>query len=496
MSILRKRIKEIFIKNNEWRLFPPVKTGILKTVIDMTEFENLEPPSEGEKIEMKNGNLVVPDHPIIPYIEGDGIGPDITKAAHLVFNAAVEKAYEGKRKVVWFKVYAGDEAIEKFHSHLTKEEILNTPPDERQKLYMPDDTLKALKEYIVSIKGPLTTPVGGGIRSLNVTFRQKLDLYACVRPVFWLPGTPSPVRNPEKLDVVIFRENTEDIYAGIEWKRNESAVEKIYQILKEEDKFKKVRFPNTANIGLKPTSEEGSKRLVRAAIKYAIQHQRRSVTLVHKGNIMKFTEGMFKNWGYEVAKEEFRDYIITEDELWDQVKGPDGVTPTTQEGAFAHLRNGRPAGDPGGRIVIKDRITDAMFQQLLLRPDEYDVIATMNLNGDYLSDACAAQVGGLGMAPGANINYDTGIALFEATHGTAPKYRNMDKVNPGSLILSGAMMFEYLGWKEVADMIKKAIGKTIKQKRVTYDLHRQMEGATKLKTSEFAKAIVENMDNL
>lgn len=439
------------------------------------EYTTIEIPTDGEKITMENGKLKVPDKPIIPIIWGDGIGPDITRASLKVWNTAVEKAYGGERKVAWMRIYAGEEAKEKFDT------------------WLPEDTVNAIEEFMVAIKGPLTTPVGGGFRSLNVTLRQKLDLYACVRPARWFKGVPNPLKHPEKLNVVIFRENTEDIYAGIEWKSGDPFIPKLYDLLKENGKYHKIRFPKTSGIGVKPVSEEGTKRLVRAAIQYAIKYNRKSVTLVHKGNIMKFTEGAFKEWGYEVAREEFRDYIITEDELWDQVKGPDGVTPMTKPGAFADLRGGKPPGDPNGRIIIKDRIADAMFQQILLRPDEYDVIATLNLNGDYLSDACAAAVGGLGMAPGANINYTTGHALFEATHGTAPKYRNMDKVNPSSLILSGAMMFQYMGWEEVSRLIEYGIEKTIEQKTVTYDLERQMEGATKVKTSEYAANIAKNI---
>lgn len=439
------------------------------------EFENIKPPEWGERIEMKDGKLQIPNKPIFLYIEGDGIGPDIFRAMRRVIDAAVEKAYGGEKKIAWTKIYAGEEAHKKFGE------------------WLPEESVKALEYYRFGIKGPLTTPVGGGIRSINVTLRQRLDLYACVRPVRWFKGVSAPVKHPEKLNVVIFRENVEDVYAGIEWPPGHPAIKKLYGILEEEGMMHKIRFPDTAGIGIKPISKEGTRRLVSAAIRYAKRHGRKSVTLVHKGNIMKYTEGYFKKWGYEAAIGEFRDIIITEDELWDQVKGEDGVTPMKKEGAFAHLRGGRPAGDPGDRIVIKDRIADAMFQQLLLRPDEYDVIVTPNLNGDYLSDACAAQVGGLGMAPGANINYETGHAVFEATHGTAPKYRNMDKANPGSLILSASMMLDYLRWMEAKKMVEDAMERSISEGKVTFDLARQIEGATELKCSEFATAIIENL---
>jgi isocitrate dehydrogenase len=427
-------------------------------------------PTEGEKIQSKNGVLVVPDEPIIPYIEGDGIGPDIWRAARLVFEAAVEKVYQGSKKIHWMEIYAGEKAY-----NLTGN-------------WLPDETPQIIHDFAVSIKGPLTTPVGGGIRSLNVTLRQILDLYACVRPVRHIPGVPSPVLHPEKLNVVIFRENTEDVYAGIEWESGSKIANELIELLKARYN---VTIREQSGIGIKPISPFGTKRLTRKALQFALRNDRQSVTLVHKGNIMKYTEGAFRDWGYELALEEFREQVITEAELWDETRAEDGVTPITKPGAFAHLRGGKPAGDPGGRIIIKDRIADAMFQQVLLRPDEYDVIVTPNLNGDYLSDACAAQVGGLGMAPGGNIGDN--VALFEATHGTAPKYRGQDKVNPGSLILSGVMMFEHLGWQAVADLIVEAMGKTIQQKIVTYDLERQMEGATKVSTSRFAEAIVANM---
>ena len=406
---------------------------------------------QGNKITLTDGKLKVPNDPIIPYIEGDGIGTDIWRAAERVLSAAVEKAYAGERKIVWKEILAGQKAFDQ-----TGE-------------WLPGETLAAIDEYLVAIKGPLTTPVGGGIRSLNVALRQKLDLFACVRPVRYFKGVPSPVCHPEKVNMIIFRENTEDIYAGIEYLDGTPEVEKLKKFLIEEMGVTQIRFPHTVSLGIKPVSREGTERLVRAAVQHALDNNLPSVTLVHKGNIMKFTEGAFKEWGYEVAREEFGDFTITEEQLWAEFDGK----------------------VPGNKIVIKDRIADNMFQQILTRTDEYDVIATTNLNGDYLSDACAAQVGGLGMAPGANIgDY---IGLFEATHGTAPKYAGLDKVNPSSLILSGVMMLEYLGWQEAAERIENGLAKTIQQKRVTYDLERQMEGATLLKCSEFAEAIVENL---
>jgi len=413
-------------------------------------YEKLTPPTEGEKITIKDGKLNVPDNPIIPFIEGDGTGPDIWRAARMVFDAAVEKGYGGKRKVVWFEIYAGEKANKVYG----------------REVWLPDDTLEAIKEHIIAIKGPLTTPVGGGIRSLNVTLRQVLDLYACVRPVKYYEGVPSPMKRPQDVDVVIFRENTEDVYAGIEWKMGSPEALKMIEILEKEFG---VQVRKDSGIGVKPMSEFGSKRLVRKAIKYAIENGRRSVTLAHKGNIMKFTEGAFREWGYQVALEEFREYVITEDELNKDYGGK----------------------QPDSKIVIKDRIADNMFQQLITRPAEYDVIATPNLNGDYLSDAAAALVGGLGIAPGGNIS--DFYAVFEATHGTAPKYAGLDKVNPGSVILSGVMMFEYIGWKEAAKLIEYGMQETIKQKFVTYDFARQMEGAVEVKTSEFAQKIVENI---
>jgi isocitrate dehydrogenase len=414
----------------------------------MTAYKNIQVPA-GEKITFVYGKLHVPDHPIVAFIEGDGIGVDITPAALHVWNAAVEKAYGGRRKIAWMEIYSGEKAAELYDGD-----------------FMPEETFDAMREYLVGIKGPLTTPIGGGFRSLNVTLRQVLDLYACVRPVRYISGTPSPMREPEKMDMVIFRENTEDVYSGIEWEANSEGAETIINFMSEQ-LGKNVR-PHSA-IGIKPVSAFGTKRLVRQAVQYAIDRRRSSVTLVHKGNIMKFTEGAFKNWGYELAADEFPEQTISEDELWAEY---DGVA-------------------PAGKIVIKDRIADNMLQQLLTRTNDYDVIATLNLNGDYMSDAAAAQVGGLGMAPGGNIG--DGIALFEATHGTAPKYAGQDKVNPSSLILSGVMMLEYMGWDEAANLIVSAMTKTVQNKTVTYDLHRQMEGATKLSCSAYAEAIVANM---
>lgn len=416
----------------------------------MARFKKIIVPTGGEKISIKDGKLSVPDNPIIPFIEGDGTGPDIWFASQMVFDAAVEKAYKGKKKIVWMEIFAGEKAVKTYGKNQ----------------WLPDETLDAIKEYIVAIKGPLTTPVGGGIRSLNVTLRQELDLFACVRPVKYYAGTPSPVKRPQDLDVVIFRENTEDVYAGIEFKaESKDATDLIKYINK---KFEKnIRLES--GIGIKPISKFGSERLVKKAIEFAISKKRESVTLVHKGNIMKFTEGAFKEWGYETAKKYFNDVTVTEDELWKNYNGK----------------------IPEGKIVIKDRIADSMFQQALLRPGEYDVLATPNLNGDYLSDACAAQVGGLGIAPGANMSYH--YALFEATHGTAPKYAGLDKVNPGSVILSGVMMLEYMGWDKAAKLIEKALGKAIKSKTVTYDFARLMKGATELSCSDFGRAIIKNM---
>ncbi len=419
----------------------------------------------GEKITVENGKLNVPDYPIIPFIEGDGTGRDIWRASQRVFDAAVEKAYSGKRKIVWREVYAGEKAF-----NITGE-------------WLPQETLDVIKEHIIAIKGPLTTPVGGGIRSLNVALRQLLDLYVCLRPVRWFEGVPSPVKNPHLCDMVIFRENSEDIYAGIEWLAGTDEVKKAIKFLQEEMGVRKIRFPETSSIGIKPISIEGTKRLVRAAIEYALKNNRPSVTLVHKGNIMKFTEGMFKEWGYDVAEQEFGSKVFTWRQ-YDNIKAEKGAEEADRIQSEELSK---------GKLLVKDFIADAFLQQILTRPAEYSVIATMNLNGDYISDALAAIVGGIGIAPGANINYETGHAVFEATHGTAPRYADQDKVNPGSVILSGVMMFEHLGWDEAATLIVKGIERTIAQKRVTYDFHRLMEGATLLKCSEFGSAIIENM---
>jgi isocitrate dehydrogenase len=422
----------------------------------------------GAAITRDTEGLHVPANPIIPYIRGDGIGIDITPVMMRVVDAAVRQAYAGHREIVWEKVWAGDEAIEAFHPGLTQEEIAAVPAEERQGLYLPEETVETIRRYLVAIKGPLTTPVGGGIRSLNVTLRKVLDLYACVRPVEHI-GTPAPVKRPEDVDIVFFRENTEDVYAGIEWRAGSAEADKIIAWLRDEMGVTGIRFPQRCGIGVKPISEEGSKRLIRAAIEYAIKNGRPSVTLVHKGNIMKFTEGAFRDWGYEVASE--YPQLVTEDAV------------ATQYGGTV----------PEGKIVIKDRIADQFFQQMLLRPSEYSVVATMNLNGDYMTDAAAAQVGGLGVAPGANINYTTGHAVFEATHGTAPKYAGQDKVNPGSLILSAVEMLRYLGWREAADAILEAIKRTIAAGRVTYDLARQMDGSTLLSCSQFGEEIIHNL---
>ncbi len=411
----------------------------------MPNFNSLTPPTSGTPITRRNGQLVVPDDPIIPFIEGDGTGPDIWRASVRVFDASVEKAYKGKRKLHWFEILAGEKA-----KQATGE-------------WLPSDTLEAVKAYKVAIKGPLTTPVGGGIRSLNVTLRQVLDLYACIRPVRYFEGTPAPVTHPERMNVVIFRENTEDVYAGIEWARGTPQAERVIEFLARE---MGKRIAPDSGIGIKPMSETCTKRLVRMAVQFALANNRKVVTIVHKGNIMKFTEGAFRDWGYEVAKAEFRDRIVTEDEV----------------------AQGAPRE---GKLLINDRIADSVFQQILTRTADYDVFATPNLNGDYLSDACAAQVGGLGMAPGANVGDE--IAFFEATHGTAPKYAGKDVINPSSVILSGVMMLRHLGWSEAADLIERGLEKAISQKKVTYDLARQMRGATELKTSEFADAIIKNM---
>jgi isocitrate dehydrogenase len=461
----------------------------------MATFNGIEVPAEGQKITVEGARLIVPDRPVIPFIEGDGTGRDIWRASQRVFDGAVEKAYSGARRIVWYEIFAGEKAFNQFGE------------------WLPEDTIKAIAEYAVAIKGPLTTPVGGGIRSLNVTLRQVLDLYACVRPVRYFEGVPSPVKNPDKVEVVIFRENTEDVYAGVEFASGSDRALEIISLINDKYGYK-VR--TDSGIGIKPISPTGTKRLVRRAIRYALDFHRSSVTLVHKGNIMKFTEGAFRDWGYELAKEEFRSEIVTERETWILENREKNSSITEEENArmiepgfdqmsdkqraaaveeithtLASIWATHGSGEWKKKLLVKDRIADSMFQQILIRPDEYDVVATPNLNGDYLSDACAAQVGGLGMAPGANIGDHA--AVFEATHGTAPKYADQDMVNPSSVILSGVMMFDHLGWREVSQTIIDALTKTIKQKRVTYDLHRQMEGATKLKTSEFAEAIVENM---
>jgi isocitrate dehydrogenase len=409
-----------------------------------------EPPRDGAKIQQgAGGALSVPDRPIVPFIEGDGTGPDIWRAAVRVFDAAVAKAYAGRRKIAWCEVLAGEKAYKETGD------------------WLPEATLDAFREYLVGIKGPLTTPVGGGIRSLNVALRQLLDLYVCLRPVRWYPGVPSPVKNPQDVDVVIFRENSEDIYAGIEWPAESPEAKKLIRFLRDEMGVSKIRFPATSGIGIKPISREGTERLVRAALDYALRHRRRSVTLVHKGNIMKFTEGAFRDWGYELTRREYAGRAVT----WDDCGG----TP------------------PEGQVLVKDNIADITLQQVLTRPREFDVVATMNLNGDYLSDALAAQVGGIGIAPGANINYATGHGIFEATHGTAPRYAGQDKVNPSSVILSGAMMFDHLGWEEAARLVETGLARAIARKQVTYDFHRLMEGATLLRCSEFADAVVARM---
>lgn len=416
----------------------------------MPTYDKLTPPTSGNKIQVKrNGKLKVPFDPIIPFIEGDGTGPDIWAAVKRVIDAGVEKAFAGKKKIVWFEVFAGEKATRVYGPET----------------WLPEDTLTAVREYVVAIKGPLTTPVGGGIRSINVALRQMLDLYVCLRPVKYYPGTPSPVKQPKLVDMVIFRENTEDIYAGIEWLAGSDEAKEVIRWLQEEMGVNKIRFPETSSIGVKPVSTEGTKRLVKRAIQYAIDNKRKSVTLVHKGNIMKFTEGKFRDWGYDLAKEEFSDKVVS----WDECKG----------------------NVPEGKVLIKDCIADVFFQQILTRPAEYDVIATLSLNGDYISDVLAAQVGGIGIAPGANIGDKS--AIFEATHGTAPKYAGLDKVNPGSLLLSGVMMLTHLGWKKPARLIEKAMGRTIRSKTVTYDFARLMKGAKEVKCSEFATAVIKNI---
>lgn len=430
-------------------------------------YQQLQPPKNGEKIVIQNGQLKVPDNPIIPFIEGDGTGRDIWHASQRVFDAAVQKAYGGKRKIVWFEVFAGEKAFTQFNN------------------WLPDDTITACKEYLVSIKGPLTTPIGGGIRSLNVALRKLLDLYVCLRPVRYFQGVPSPVKRPQDVDMVIFRENTEDIYTGIEFENGTDDNKRFKALLKEHfpKEYAKIRFPDSAGIGVKPVSVEGSERLIRAAIHYAIQNKRKSVTFAHKGNIMKYTEGAFRNWGYALAEREFADKVYTWDQ-WERTKKDKGEDAANAE---------QKAALASGKILIKDVIADIVFQQTITRATEFDVIATMNLNGDYLSDALAAQVGGIGIAPGGNINYVTGHAVFEATHGTAPKYADLDKVNPGSVILSGDMMFRYMGWNEAADLIIKGLEKSIANKTVTYDFARLMDGAKEIKCSEFGDAIIKNM---
>lgn len=432
----------------------------------MPVFKEFKLPTAGEKITVDaNGNLQVPNHPIVPFIEGDGTGPDIWAAASRVLDAAVEKAYHGEKKIAWYEVYAGEKAFNTYNS------------------WLPEDTLTAIREYLIAIKGPLTTPIGGGIRSLNVALRQELDLYVCLRPVRYFEGVPSPVRQPELVDMVIFRENTEDIYAGVEWQSGTEDAGKIIKFLQDEMGVKKIRFPETSGIGIKPVSSEGTERLVRAAIEYALSHNRKSVTLVHKGNIMKFTEGAFKNWGYELAEREYGDKVFTWAQ-YDRIAEEQGKDAANQAQADA---------EAAGKIIIKDSIADIFLQQILTRPAEFDVVATMNLNGDYISDALAAQVGGIGIAPGANINYVTGHAIFEATHGTAPKYAGLDKVNPSSVLLSGELLLRHLGWNEAADLIMASIEKTIASKVVTYDFARLMEGATEVKCSEFANELIKNL---
>jgi isocitrate dehydrogenase len=431
-------------------------------------YQNITVPSDGEVISTGEAGLNIPERPIIPFIEGDGTGPDIWRAAVQVFDAAVEKAYLGRRKVAWMEVFAGQKAYDRFNE------------------WLPEETARAFDEFTVGIKGPLTTPVGGGIRSLNVALRKRLDLYVCLRPVRYYPGVPSPVKHPEAVDMVIFRENTEDIYAGVEFELGTDGNRRLREWLRGNypEEYDKIRFPESSGFSLKPVSKRGSQRLVRAAIQYALENGRRSVTLVHKGNIMKYTEGSFRNWGYEVAEEEFADRVYTWTQ-WERTKRERGEEVANSE---------QKAALDSGRLLVKDAIADIAFQHVLTRPREFDVIATMNLNGDYISDALAAQVGGIGIAPGGNINYETGNAIFEATHGTAPKYANQDKVNPGSLILSGEMMFRYMGWDEAADRIVRGMQGAIKAKTVTYDFHRMMQEATLLKTSAFGQAVIAHMD--
>ena len=431
--------------------------------------QKIDVPQKGQKITISNGALNVPSNPIIPFIEGDGIGADIWAASVRVFDEAIKKAYNGDRKIEWMEIFAGEKANEVYNENI----------------WLPQETLDAINEYLIAIKGPLTTPVGGGIRSINVALRQKLDLYVCLRPVTWFNNVPSPVKAPELIDMVIFRENTEDIYAGIEFLSKSEDLNKFLDFMKSTfpDQYSKIRFPETCGLGIKPISEEGTHRLVDAAIQYAIDNNRKSVTLVHKGNIMKFTEGGFKDWGYEIAESKFSDSVFTWAQ-YDKIKAEHGSE---------HANKMQKQAEDQGKIIIKDVIADAFLQQILTRPDEYDVIATMNLNGDYVSDALAAQVGGIGIAPGANINYLSGKAIFEATHGTAPKYAGKNVVNPSSVILSGAMMLEYIGWQEAADLITDGIEGAIKCKTVTYDFHRLMDGATKVSCSGFGEAIIANM---
>jgi isocitrate dehydrogenase len=428
---------------------------------------NLTPPPNGSPITMHNGKLIVPDNPIIPFIEGDGTGPDIWRATVRVLDAAVANAYSGQRKIHWMEVYAGGKANALFNT------------------WLPDETVAACRDYLVSIKGPLTTPIGGGIQSLNVALRQLLDMYVCLRPVRWFQGVPSPVKRPESVDMVIFRENTEDIYAGVEFAQGSDDNKLFMRLLRENfpAQFSKIRFPETSGIGIKPVSQEGTERLIRSAIAYALTNKRKSLTIVHKGNIMKFTEGAFRNWAYAVAEHEFSGQTYTWQQ-WEQTRAQSGEAAANKEQADALA---------SGRILIKDAIADIALQQVLTRPEDFDVIATLNLNGDYLSDALAAQVGGIGIAPGGNINYQTGTAVFEATHGTAPKYADLDKVNPGSLILSGEMMLRYMGWSEAADAIISAMDAAIASKRVTYDFARLMDNATEVKCSEFADVLIENL---
>jgi len=430
-------------------------------------YKNIKVPAEGAKITIRDGKLQVPDRPVIPFIEGDGTGADIWRASVRVMDAAVAKAYGGRRRIAWMEVYAGEKAFKQENS------------------WLPDETVEAFREFLVGIKGPLTTPIGGGIRSLNVALRQMLDLYVCLRPVRWFKGVPSPVKHPEKVDMVIFRENTEDIYAGIEFESGTDDARKVLAFLKDTfpKSYAKVRFPATTAVGFKPVSSEGSERLVRAAIEYALAHKRRSLTLVHKGNIMKFTEGAFRNWGYALAEREFAERVYTW-EQWERTKKAKGEDAANGE---------QKAALASGKLLVKDAIADITLQQVLTRPDEFDVIATLNLNGDYLSDALAAQVGGIGIAPGGNINYITGHAVFEATHGTAPKYANLDKVNPGSVVPSGEMMLRYLGWAEAADLVVKGMDGAISARTVTYDFARLMEGAKEVKCSQFGDAVIAAM---